>query len=410
MREPSEEELMHGDRRKGVVLSKRIPEEFIQTTLLPHLEERMRMSIHVYSPGQLTQVARSYAKYTMDREDRGAGPLVDKLVETIKYRMPGFEAIDIVDILPASLQLRPDDDELFGMLGDRMKEKIDDFNALNLVGVVRAYLKRGDVEIVKTLLLPRLIESLKTYDPVEIAEILIAIGRASSTDMSLSGDVHILQCLLPELERAFSSLPLVVQLNSLWALAKLNVNHSGMRSELVGRFKDAKIVASLPTKIVAKAVWVFGRIGAFSDAGLVESILPVVRASRALFTPSEFSRLVMGLSGVPEGKADLLAIADRLLESLDCEEERAREPGTSTRKSRQEVMMILGGVERLGRLAAEPAWRFIEKEASKFEPGEIEHLVGLFYDQPEVLDSKFPKSWKEQVDSSKIRIAQIAHM
>ena len=37
LREATKDEIVHGDHRKGVVLSKKIPEEFIEETLLPHL-------------------------------------------------------------------------------------------------------------------------------------------------------------------------------------------------------------------------------------------------------------------------------------------------------------------------------------------------------------------------------------
>ena len=416
MKDPSEEQLKHGDHRSGVVLSKRVPEEFIQNTLLPHLEERMRMSIHIYTPGQLVQVARSYAKYTSDREDRGAGPLVEKLAETIKYRMPGFEAIDIIDVLPAALQICPDDDELFGMLADRMKGKIDDFNALNLVGVVRTYLKRGDVQVVKEVLLPRLVESLKTYDTVEVAEMLVAIGQATGTDMSLSGDVHILQCLVPVIEQNFDFLPLVVQLNCVWALAKLNVNHQLMRDAVVARFSDTKTVGDLPTKILAKSVWIFGRIGAFADdAKLVEAVLPAVTASRSLFTGSEFARLTMGLSSLPQAREDLVAIGNRLVEALGCEEEVEREAGTSTRKSRQEVMMLLSGLNRLGLADTgrlDPVKNFLAKEQNKFEHIEIQQLVGIFYGGPNegLIQTLFPETWKDLVDSSRERFAQLGRV
>ena len=416
LKEPTSEQIQQGDHRSGVVLSKRVPEEFVQNTLLPHLEERMRSTIHVYTPGQLVQVARSYAKYTMDREDRGARPLVEKLTETVKYRMPGFEAIDIIDILPAALQLAPEDDELFSMLADRMKEKIDDFNALNLVGVVRAYLKRGDIQVVKQLLLPRLIESLKSYDAAEIAEMLIAIGQATGSDMSLSGDVHILQCLVPELEQKFDTLPLVVQLNCVWSLAKLNVNHKLFRETVVKRLEDLSVLQDLPTKILAKVAWTFGRIGAWQDSPvLVESMLSTLHQNRGLFNASDFARLVMGLSNVPQAREDLSAIGNRLLEALDCEEESAREEGTSTRKSRQEVMMLLSGLERLGLIKGPndsrlgPIKKFLVKEENKFDPSEIQQLVGLFHhgSNDGIIDTLFPETWKEVVESSRKRIAQI---
>lgn len=408
LREPTQDELQKGDHRSGVVLSKRVPEEFIQNTLLPHLEERMRMSIHIYTPAQLVQVARSYSKYTMDRDDRGAGPLVDKLTETIKYRMPGFEAIDIIDILPAMLHLCPNDDELFSMLADRMKLKIDDFNALNLVGVVRTYLKRGDVNIVKEILLPRLIESLKTYDPVEVAEMLVAIGKATATDMSLSGDVHILQCLIPELEPNFAQLPLVVQLNVVWSLAKMNVNHPSFRSSVIDRFlSDEKLLSDMPSKLLAKSCWIFARIGAFkSDPELLDKILPILSENRALFNGNEFARLVIAFSDVLQVKNDLLSIGRRLVDSLESEEEVNREPATSTRKQRQEVMMILSGMHRLGvhdDKTMKPVWDYILKEEAKFEPCEIFNLVVLFHD---TAAPPFPDTWKELVDSSRKRLEQ----
>jgi hypothetical protein len=417
LREPTKQELQKGDHRSGVVLSKRVPEEFIQNTLLPHLEERMRVSIHVYTPTQLSQVARSYAKYTMDREDRGAGPLVEKLSETIKYRMPGFEAVDIIDVLPALLQIRPEDDELFSMIADRIRVKIDDFNALNLVGVVRVYLKRGDVNVVKDILLPRLMESLKTYDTVEVAEMLTAIGQATSTDLSLSGDVHILQCLIPELETRFDELPFVIQLNVVWALAKMSVNHALFREALVTRFIEGKASRDLPTKIFAKAVWVMGRIGVLKEQPeiIVSAIVPVVRDSRGLFTAPEFARLVMALAEVGELRDDLIAIGTRLTESFTSLEELDREAGSSTRKTRQDVIMLLSGLERLGLVRSgndkltKPLVDFIQKEENKFEPTEVQSIVGIFHGQPHeaaVLDN-FPKTWKELIDSSKKRIMQI---
>lgn len=417
VRQPTADELQRGDHRSGVVLSKRVPEEFIQNTLLPHLEERMRVSIHIYTPAQLVQVARSYAKYTVDRDDRGAGPLVEKLTETIKYRMPGFEAIDIMEVLPAMLQLVPNDDELFGMLSDRIKVKIDDFTALNLIGVVRVYLKRGDVSVVKEVLLPRLIESLKTYDGVEVAEMLTAIGQATSTDISLSGDVHILQCLIPELESKFVELPFAVQLNVVWALAKMNVNHALFRETLLTRFQESKTGNDLPLKIFARTVWLFGRIGVLrSHPELISTtIMPTMKASRGVFNATEFARLTMALADSPEAKDDLVSMGSRLSESFGSQEELDREAGASNRKMRQEAIMLLSGLNRLSLVRngadkyTKPIMDFIHKEENKFEPSEIQNIVGIFYGNSNGADltSALPQTWKDLIESSKKRIQQI---
>ena len=45
---------------QAVVLSKRLPEDFIENTLLPHLESQLLYNIHTYTPAELTQIARAY--------------------------------------------------------------------------------------------------------------------------------------------------------------------------------------------------------------------------------------------------------------------------------------------------------------------------------------------------------------
>jgi hypothetical protein len=55
---------------KAVVLSKRLPEDFIENTLMPHLESQMLYNIHVYTPAELTQIARAYSNSAKFRNSK----------------------------------------------------------------------------------------------------------------------------------------------------------------------------------------------------------------------------------------------------------------------------------------------------------------------------------------------------
>ena len=39
---------------------KRLPDDYMQNTLLPHLEHQLLYNIHVYGPGELARIARAY--------------------------------------------------------------------------------------------------------------------------------------------------------------------------------------------------------------------------------------------------------------------------------------------------------------------------------------------------------------
>lgn len=55
---------------KAVVLSKRLPEDFIENTLMPHLESQLLYNIHVYTPAELTQIARAYSNSAKFRNSK----------------------------------------------------------------------------------------------------------------------------------------------------------------------------------------------------------------------------------------------------------------------------------------------------------------------------------------------------
>ena len=56
------EEARQADKDRAVVLSQRLPEDFVENTLLPHLESQLLYNVHIYTPAELTQIAKAYCK------------------------------------------------------------------------------------------------------------------------------------------------------------------------------------------------------------------------------------------------------------------------------------------------------------------------------------------------------------
>ena len=77
--------------------------------------------------------------------------------------------MDLVETVNAMWLLLPEDEELFEMLGERIVDVLDDFNALNLIGIIRVYNKVEHYDILN-ILVPRLKSLLKDYDVAELAE------------------------------------------------------------------------------------------------------------------------------------------------------------------------------------------------------------------------------------------------
>ncbi|KAF4681118.1 hypothetical protein FOZ63_004436, partial [Perkinsus olseni] len=88
--------VMSPEETKALVMPSRLPEDFIEETLIPHMENCIRFNIKTYTPAELTQLTRGYALYTYRRDTSGNGPLMEYLAEMIKSRMVAFTAIEIV--------------------------------------------------------------------------------------------------------------------------------------------------------------------------------------------------------------------------------------------------------------------------------------------------------------------------
>mmetsp|Transcript_126375 Transcript_126375/g.328108 ORF Transcript_126375/g.328108 Transcript_126375/m.328108 type:complete len:445 (+) Transcript_126375:37-1371(+) len=287
------------DAQKSVVLSKRLPQDFVQNTLMPHLESQLLDSIHVYTPAELAQIARTYSK----QENRQRALCV-KLADTVKFRMPAFEAVDIIDILGPLWIMVPDDDELFEMFEAKILEKLDDFTALNFMGVIRVYNKRAEKhhELLEKVL-PRLRELLGNYEGVELSEMLVSMAQSAEA----AADMDILMTLVPEIERRYTEVSLVHSINNVWALTQLKMRHERLLQRVAEDLNNSTKSKDLTPGYMARIVWVYRRCNAWEMVS--GTMLPLIRNSAAEFRCGEFARLAQAL---PEERTLLGRIADLL--------------------------------------------------------------------------------------------------
>merc|ERR1719277_2950618 len=128
----------------------------------------------------------------------------------------------MVDILGPMWVLVPDDDELFEQFEQRILEKLDDFTALNFMGIIRIFNKRASKHhALLEQALPRLRDLLANYEGVELSEMLMSIAQSAEA----AADMDILMTLVPEIERRYSEVSLVHSINNVWALAQLRMRH-----------------------------------------------------------------------------------------------------------------------------------------------------------------------------------------
>jgi len=289
---------------KGLVLSKRLPEDFVENTLKPHLESQLLSNIHAYTPAELVKIARAYGK-----QDGIQYALCNKLVGTVKWRIDGFEAVDIVDIMSAMWTMAPGDDELFSVLEKRIVSKLEDFSALNLMGLIRIFNKRASKhhDFLSTVL-PRLRKLLEDYEALELSEMLVSMAQSPEA----AADMDILMTLVPEVERRYSEVSLVQAINNIWALTQLKVVHPRLLDLVAKDLSNSKKSQDLTPAYMARCTWVFRRCNSWDKVSAV--MLPLIKSAAAEFRCGEFARLAQA---VPEEEALLRRIADVLRQSID---------------------------------------------------------------------------------------------
>jgi hypothetical protein len=286
------------------VLSKRLPEDFVENTLKPHLESQLLSNIHAYTPAELVKIARAYSK-----QQGIQYALCQKLVGTVKWRIDGFEAVDIVDIMSSLWTMAPGDDELFDVLEKRIVAKLEDFNALNLMGLIRIFNKRASKhhDFLGTVL-PRLRKLLANYEALELCDMLVSMAQSPEA----AADMDILMTLVPEVERRYDEVSLVSSINNLWALTQLKVVHERLLDRVAADLSNPKKSQDLTPAYMARSTWVYRRCNAWDKVSPV--LLPLLKSAAAEFRCGEFARLAQA---VPEEEALLRRIADVLRQGID---------------------------------------------------------------------------------------------
>jgi len=377
-----EAESQDGGSRKAVVLSKRLPEDFVENTLLPHLESQLLDSIHVYTPAELAQIARAYSK----QQVRQYG-LVKKLSDTVKYRIAAFEAVDIIDLLGAMWIMRPGDDELWETLEERIVHQLDEFTAPNFMGIIRIFNKRASKhhELLSKVL-PRLRDLLQSYEGIELSEMLVSMAQSEQA----AGDMDILMTLVPEIERRYNEVSLVHCINNVWALVKLKIVHQGMLQRVAGDLQNPKRSKDLTPGYMARIAWVYRRCGTWDMVS--EALLPLIRGASAEFQCGEFARLAQAL---PEEKQLLERVSGLLRSTLED-------------MGRKDFLLFLVGcvhgqlLEEQNAGSSDPGslvsacLEYIRDDQDNFKRDEVQKIVYLLWyaERYRYLVGELPASWK----------------
>merc|ERR1719463_96532 len=125
--------------------------------------------------------------------------------------------------------MAPGDDDLFEVMEKRILKKLEDFSALNLVGLIRIFNKRASKHHdFLSEVLPRLRKLLGDYEALELSEMLVSMAQSPEA----AADMDILMTLVPEVERRYHEVSLVHAINNVWALTQLKITHQGLLTRL----------------------------------------------------------------------------------------------------------------------------------------------------------------------------------
>ncbi|CAJ1418598.1 unnamed protein product [Effrenium voratum] len=349
---------------------------------MPHLESQLLDNIHVYTPAELTQIARVYAKQEIRQQ-----ALCRKLAETMKGRMKGFEAVDVVDALGPMWIMTPDDDELFEALEQKIYEKLEDFTALNFMGIIRIYNKRASKHYeLLSKVVPKLRELLANYEGVELSEMLVSMAQS----VEAAADMDILMTVVPEIERRYSEVSLLHCINNIWALTQMKITHEGLLKRVAEDLSNPQKIKDVTPGYMARIAWVYRRCNQW--ALVSEALLPLIRHAAAEFKAAEFARLAQAL---PEERQVLSRIADTL------RKEKLPDFGR-----KDFLLYLLGcvhgevledrpdGGQEVG-VTTRACLKYIKDDQDDFKRDEVQKIVYLLHFSPKYnyLVDELPVSW-----------------
>jgi len=205
--------------------------------------------------------------------------------------------------------MAPGDDELFEVIEKRIVKKLEDFSALNLMGLIRIFNKRASKHHdFLSEVLPRLKTLLEDYEALELSEMLVSMAQSPEAQ----ADMDILMTLVPEVERRFSEVSLLHAINNVWALTQLKVVHPRLLDRVASDLSNPKKSQDLPPAYMARVTWVYRRCNMWDKVSTF--MLPLLKSAAPEFRCGEFARLAQAL---PEEEALLRRISDVLRHTID---------------------------------------------------------------------------------------------
>ena len=353
---------------REVAVSPRLPEEFVRETLIPHMDRLITRYIVSHTPPMLTSLLRTYAQYTHMRESgQNTGPIVERLMDTIKYRMAGYQADDIVASLHAAYLLAPDDDELFTMFLDRIKKVENDMSVPGWLAAVRTYSRLPErVHDLHDYLIPKAHELVKQLGDRELVDLVLVCGV--SGDTGLAADVNAFRVMLPELERRVSELPVPVAIDVFWALAKNAVFFEAAFTRLVADLGKDDVVSDLPGKYLVRSLWAFAKVGKSEHAVVKEHLVPAVVAMKNHLSFGDVARLSQTDIVFPQGFLEETSSRLRsewLLKSNDSAE------------FKESLFFLLTALTRTSTLNGEVWKRILADVFPVMDHGEIRRLMAI---------------------------------
>jgi len=302
------------------------------------------------------------------------------------------------------------------------------------VGLIRVFAKvpKKDLALLAQLV-PRLRDSLREYDAHEISEMVVSVAQASQLDGSVQRDLDVLAALIPAVEERFAETPLLVQLNTLWALTQLRVTHHKLLEATAGDLLDAKRVADMPAKYLCRALWIYRRSNRINL--VLNALVPAAEEQAELLNAGEFARLAQALSWGADDETAPSAEELARCRSVLSKTAYALLPGL-TEMGRTDFSMFLMGVVRSGVLEKDwrpeydeqgrvpyeqwandgtvcgQCWHYLYEEQDNFKADEIQRLIYVFFFDPayQYLIDEFPRSWFEIKESlvEELRSRQLA--
>ncbi|UKK02821.2 hypothetical protein MACK_002918 [Theileria orientalis] len=126
---------------RSVILRKPIPKNFIKETLLPHLEHNVAYNCMKFPPEVVLQIGIAYSKLPHFIRQRS---IEDALIESFRYRMVDYTAVDCIQLLNTCFQLQglrsiAVYDDIISRL--EVPHVFNSINSLNRLGICRSVAK-----------------------------------------------------------------------------------------------------------------------------------------------------------------------------------------------------------------------------------------------------------------------------